>query len=114
MELRFLFQIFYLFQAVLPKQKQLQLPMLEKLLKFLLLQKAVPLPPDAKYVNKFPLRFTDLVICVFDIFTSVPVPFARDFFILTVGLFVSINSSLPRRFECFSLKVKGDLFLIAD
>lgn len=71
-------------------------------------------PRDAKDVNKFPPRFTDLVIYVFDIFTSVPVPFARDLLILTIGLFVSINSSLLRRFERFSLKVKGDLFLIAE
>ena len=36
-------------------------------------------PRDASDVNKFPPCFTDFLICVFDIFISVRVPFATDF-----------------------------------
>ena len=54
-------------------------------------------PRDASDVNKFPPCFTDFLIWVFDIFVSVPVPFATDFFILLICVFTSINSSEPLR-----------------
>lgn len=54
-----------------------------------------------------------MLICVFDKFISVPVPFAIDFSILFTCLFVNNKSSFPSRFECFNLTVKGHLFFIA-
>ena len=61
---------------------------------------------------KFPPCFTEFLICVLLIFISDPVPFASDFFILEICLRVNINSSDPRRCECFNRSVSGDLFLI--
>ena len=71
-------------------------------------------PRDARDVNKFSPCFTDRLICVRLIFISVPVPAASDFFTLAICLRVSINSSDPRRYECFNQRVSGDLFLIAE